>query len=193
MCRVTPQVDPSLRDPLPSRWIPLYGILGSKGLQDMRHKYPKLKLDTCYKCRQSHSNHIAITLATSAGVLLCACVPASTPLSAAVHRPPMLCARLLLTFEHQTLSEDLVCNRRLLIAFTVEEVASRLPPRVKAIGPCSDPAREVYVLRFDLLQEGTLLSTACHTLLFHVQTLAHAHGHLAIASCILHTAGVSVG
>lgn len=76
-------------------WVPLYGIKGSKGLQEQREKYPHLKLDTCYKCR-------------------------------------------------------------LLVAFTLEEVSVRLNPRSKSIGPCTDPPKEVYVLRFDLLQASQL-------------------------------------
>ena len=77
------------------RWIPLYGIKGSKGLQDLREQFPHMSLDTCYKCR-------------------------------------------------------------LLIAFSCEEVPQKLTARTKAIGPCSDPKKEEYVIRFDLLQASQL-------------------------------------
>lgn len=59
-------------------WIPLYGIKGSTGLQEVREKLPHVPLNTCYK-------------------------------------------------------------GRLLLAMMVEEVADRLAPKVKSIGPCADP------------------------------------------------------
>ena len=57
-------------------WIPLYGIKGREGLQDIRTRLPHVPLDTCYK-------------------------------------------------------------GRLLIATTTEEVSAKLPPKVKAIAPCT--------------------------------------------------------
>ena len=80
---------------LAPHWIPLYGIRGSVGLQDIRAKLPHVPLDTCYK-------------------------------------------------------------GRLLLALMVEEVSDRLAPKVKSIGPCSDPPSEPFVLRFDLFQASQL-------------------------------------
>lgn len=76
-------------------WIPLYGVHGSKGLQDLRTSLPNVTLDTCYKAR-------------------------------------------------------------LLVAFTAEEIAARLAPKAKGIGPCSDPTAEIFVIRFDLYQASQL-------------------------------------
>ena len=45
---------------------------------------------------------------------------------------------------------------RLLLAMMVEEVSDRLAPKVKSIGPCSDPSSEPFVLRFDLYQASQL-------------------------------------
>ena len=42
------------------------------------------------------------------------------------------------------------------MALRVEEVPTRLGPKVKAIGPCSDPPSEQYILRFDLYQASQL-------------------------------------
>ena len=76
-------------------WIPLYGIKGRVGLQDLRERLPHVPLDTCYK-------------------------------------------------------------GRLLLALMVEEVADKLAPKVKSIGPCSDPPSEPFVIRFDLYQASQL-------------------------------------
>ena len=80
---------------LQPHWIPLYGIKGSVGLQEIREKLPHVPLDTCYK-------------------------------------------------------------GRLMLALMAEEVSDRLAPKVKSIGPCSDPAAEPFVLRFDLYQASQL-------------------------------------
>ena len=80
---------------LQPHWIPLYGIQGRVGLQDIRAKLPHVPLDTCYK-------------------------------------------------------------GRLLMAMMVEEVSDRLAPKVKSIGPCSDPPAEPFVIRFDLYQASQL-------------------------------------
>ena len=80
---------------LQPHWIPLYGIKGRVGLQDIRAKLPHVPLDTCYK-------------------------------------------------------------GRLLLALMAEEVADKLAPKVKTIGPCSDPASEPFVIRFDLYQASQL-------------------------------------
>ena len=77
------------------RWIPLYGIKGREGLQDIRQRLPHVPLDTCYK-------------------------------------------------------------GRLLVALMTEEVPQHLAPKAKGIGPCSDPASEPYVIRFDLYQASQL-------------------------------------
>ena len=45
---------------------------------------------------------------------------------------------------------------RLLLALMVEPVADRLAPKVKSIGPCSDPPSEPFCIRFDLLQASQL-------------------------------------
>ena len=74
---------------IPPQWVPLYGVGGSKGLQELREKLPHVTLDTCYKAR-------------------------------------------------------------LLIALSVEEASTKLAPKAKMIGPCSDPSSETFVIRFDL-------------------------------------------
>jgi len=45
---------------------------------------------------------------------------------------------------------------RLLLALMVEEVPARLAPKIKQIGPCSDPVAEPFVIRFDLYQASQL-------------------------------------
>lgn len=45
---------------------------------------------------------------------------------------------------------------RLLMALMAEEVPARLAPKIKQIGPCSDPIAEPFVIRFDLYQASQL-------------------------------------
>jgi hypothetical protein len=61
-------------------------------------------------------------------------------------------------FPHARL--DTCYKGRLLLAMSVDETGHALPPKVKSIGPCSDPPHEMYVVRFDLNQASQLCERA---------------------------------